>query len=469
MAATASCCSSSSSILRLHVVCQPAAVGASLRRQQMHKQSACFSLPRASPSSLLGACRCSIGPSPCTQQQACMRLSRGFGWDASSIGGRRRGAGDFRVRASLYVDEDDQLIEVAEGVQQLSDDEAQQLIKWRQRVAQEEALLAEEQPPRLPAPPVALAVGVANIPHKDKAAKGGEDAWFISRRRGGAIGVSDGVSGCAADGVDPKIFAQQLMSSAQIIVEDGEADGHPRRMLALSQARTTAPGAATMCVITLSPEGDLVAGNLGDSGFRIIRNDRIVYSSPVLEHYFNCPLQFASDGSFKFAADLAVDADVIEYQLRLGDTILLATDGLWDNLFDKEVVTIVQENNKLRTIASAQQTATALAERAAALSRDVKYESPFYQRAVTEGEVPLLQRMFTRMRGGKEDDITVIVANVVSSSDVPEYVDTDELRGVYATLVSEVLSSPDDAEGADSGEDDGVDAECYVDAGRVCE
>lgn len=56
-----------------------------------------------------------------------------------------------------------------------------------------------------PLPPgcVRLVAGAHMIPHVDKVDKGGEDAYFISRVGLGGVGVADGVSGWADEGIDP--------------------------------------------------------------------------------------------------------------------------------------------------------------------------------------------------------------------------------------------------------------------------
>ena len=51
-----------------------------------------------------------------------------------------------------------------------------------------------------------------NIPHPEKAHRGGEDAYFISLPQTSAVGVADGVGGWANQGINPKDFADDLMA-----------------------------------------------------------------------------------------------------------------------------------------------------------------------------------------------------------------------------------------------------------------
>ena len=52
------------------------------------------------------------------------------------------------------------------------------------------------------------------------------------------------------------------------------------------------PGAATFCVIQMDGT-KIKAANVGDSGFRVVRAGKVVFASPALQHYFNCPYQLA--------------------------------------------------------------------------------------------------------------------------------------------------------------------------------
>lgn len=59
--------------------------------------------------------------------------------------------------------------------------------------------------------------------------------------------------------------------------------------------RTKVPGSATAVVMQLDQENQcLVAANVGDSGFILIRQSKIVARSRALQHYFDCPLQVCS-------------------------------------------------------------------------------------------------------------------------------------------------------------------------------
>ena len=70
----------------------------------------------------------------------------------------------------------------------------------------------------------------------------------------------------------------------------------------------------------------------------LVRSGRVVYRSPILQHFFDCPLQFGAAPDFSESTDNAEDAAVAELQVQPGDVLLAGSDGLWDNCFDSEIL-----------------------------------------------------------------------------------------------------------------------------------
>ena len=121
-------------------------------------------------------------------------------------------------------------------------------------------------------------------------------------------------------------------------------------------------GSSTACIIVFNRESNcLHSANLGDSGFVVIRQNKIVHRSQEQTHYFNSPFQMAilpnvSRTSFlvenydeipeqnndnnhnqnidtsSLINDSPDMASISSFDLREGDFIVIATDGLWDNL-----------------------------------------------------------------------------------------------------------------------------------------
>ena len=66
----------------------------------------------------------------------------------------------------------------------------------------------------------------------------------------------------------------------------------------------------------------LVAANLGDSGFLVIRKGKVLTKSRPLQHYFDCPLQFGAFPEYVEATDTADMADLYTVYLCPGDIIV---------------------------------------------------------------------------------------------------------------------------------------------------
>ena len=83
------------------------------------------------------------------------------------------------------------------------------------------------------------------------------------------------------------------------------------------------------------------AANIGDSGLLVVRDGRVVHRSSEQQHYFNTPYQLSlppTDMESDVLADLPEAADRYEFNVEDGDVIILATDGIFDNVPDHLLV-----------------------------------------------------------------------------------------------------------------------------------
>lgn len=149
----------------------------------------------------------------------------------------------------------------------------------------------------------------------------------------------------------------------------------------------------------------LHAANLGDSGFMVVRKGEIIHRSNEQQHFFNSPYQLSIppvERRLEVHTDMPEDAEVSSLHMELGDIILTATDGLFDNLDDH---LILHELSRIRNTeySSLKTTATSIAKQARELSYDPEYLSPFAQQAKENGY---------EVTGGKPDDITVLLSMV---------------------------------------------------------
>lgn len=236
----------------------------------------------------------------------------------------------------------------------------------------------------------------------------GEDAHFFGPR---GMGVFDGVGGWARHGVDPRVYAQMLMEGCKAELDtNGQNAG---KALKASWERNDRLGASTACVAVLDGN-NLDITWVGDSQILVVRDGYPLMITPEQTHSFNFPFQLGFGST-----DTPDDAKLHRIPVQPGDIIVAASDGLWDNIHVPEVISIVNSETNSLTKGfefedrggdfrePAYESAVQLAHRAFDLSLDPTWESPFcVESRRTQG---------TDFMGGKPDDITVVVAHVVTS------------------------------------------------------
>lgn len=97
----------------------------------------------------------------------------------------------------------------------------------------------------------------------------------------------------------------------------------------------------------------LKVANIGDSKCMLIRfsqneNSKILLKTEEQQHNFNAPYQLANlpanienASKHKFWKDKVSDAVLYQCNVQEGDIVINATDGLFDNLYPKEIIKIV--------------------------------------------------------------------------------------------------------------------------------
>ena len=257
--------------------------------------------------------------------------------------------------------------------------------------------------------------GVVKLPHFSKIEKGGEDAYIAHE---GIICVSDGVGGWAEHGVDPAKYSLELCHNInKLFIEKGNTLFHqPKQLFSESVTKTLNQGSATCCFCVLDLEKEYIHTlNLGDSGYIILRKQQndiknkdtsnsasigieVVFRSEEQTHSFNFPFQVGTGGDDPNSAMTNV------HKFKENDIIILGTDGLWDNLFDEQIIRIVKPflegGNVIRDINLLAEMIGITAEK---YSLNQHWKSPFCVRS--NGQY----------MGGKPDDITIIVTQIVKN------------------------------------------------------
>lgn len=194
----------------------------------------------------------------------------------------------------------------------------------------------------------------------------GEDSYFIYkiRNRTLAIGVADGVGSWKHSGIDPALFSRALTSNAFDITNNHyynnlQIDSYNIMNLAYEQLKKDERniyGSATFCSVNFIYEEDKIMAksiNLGDSGYIIIRNFKLVYQSQPqrkITYRRSCPHQIANVPPHlrdDYSGNSINDSVIAEHTLEEDDIIILATDGFWDFVNITNLLNLVKENKHL--------------------------------------------------------------------------------------------------------------------------
>ena len=286
-----------------------------------------------------------------------------------------------------------------------------------------------------------------------------EDAYFVitSPSSDGMVyaGVADGVGSWREYGVDPREFSRALMEESEsIILENSSEQNHPiiRPERVLSEAyervkKRQIVGSSTACIAMLDGiRHQLHFSNLGDCGIIVLRHIdssiagalkrnretkreerqsdlRVAFVSQQQLKSFNHPYQLGytglddntDDSSFKSASDSCTTS----IHIRKGDVILMATDGLFDNVdidditklvlnWERDVGILTKNNEIVDSTAKVENHSADLAKRLCELARENSLNSqldgPF---AILAKENDIL------WSGGMPDDCTIIAFHVV--------------------------------------------------------
>uniref|UniRef100_J3N248 Protein phosphatase n=1 Tax=Oryza brachyantha TaxID=4533 RepID=J3N248_ORYBR len=250
----------------------------------------------------------------------------------------------------------------------------------------------------LAASTLVLASGAAILPHPSKVATGGEDAYFIACN--GWFGVADGVGQWSFEGINAGLYARELMDGCKkfIMENQGAPDLKPEQILSKAADEARSPGSSTVLVAHF--DGQILnASNIGDSGFLVIRNGEVYQKSKPMVYGFNFPLQIEKgDDPLKLVQNYTID-------LEEGDVIVTASDGLFDNIYEQEVATLVSKS--LQADLKPMEIAEHLAAKAQEVGRSAAGSTPFSDAALAVG--------YLGFSGGKLDDIAVVVSIVRKS------------------------------------------------------
>lgn len=157
----------------------------------------------------------------------------------------------------------------------------------------------------------------------------------------------------------------------------------------------------------------LEIANLGDSGLRIVRDGQIAFATDSLQHGFNMPFQLGNKNLIPYT-DVPKSSLQSVVTVLPGDVIVMASDGFFDNIWDQDLARLVKHSCLIEE-ADQEDCVANMAEQLALVaannSQDKMYRSPWSVECSKQSDsVGLLRKLFPR--GGKVDDITVVLARV---------------------------------------------------------
>lgn len=319
------------------------------------------------------------------------------------------------------------------------------------------------------------------IPHPEKIVSGGADAFFFSTS---AAGVADGVGEWEwRFKLDPRKFAEQLMKGCltasgqnkyKSCSSSVEVEQRTQTVLSEGYESATAFGSSTACIMTLDDHGERMGvANLGDSGLIHFRKQFLtgalsmtcVMRTREQQHGFNTPYQLsrlpdpsqydeiAQDplyheliqglrsltGRQLSRIDQASDCELYSSRLKEGDLIMLATDGVLDNLWNYDLLSVVGESAlvspfdaRMHAVEEGPTDPEHIAKAIALAAHEKSilasgYKSPF--------GVECRKRTGQVHMGGKMDDITVVVCWVARKEDVDSMIkQIDEKRRINPSI-----------------------------------
>lgn len=247
----------------------------------------------------------------------------------------------------------------------------------------------------------------------------GEDNYFVAPRASSDIyaGVADGVGGWANHGYDSSAISRELCNAMKDIALGSGKNIPPKELLSMayrtiSDEGKVKVGGTTAIVAHLHPNGQLNVANLGDSWCGVFRDSKIAFQTEFQTVGFNAPYQLAiipqkilddaSSNGGSFIMNKPSDADEYSFQLQKNDVVVLATDGVTDNIAVEDMELFLKD--RMETDTPLQDITQEFVSKVVTLSKDPTFPSVFSQEYSKLAGQDYL--------GGKEDDITVVVIRV---------------------------------------------------------
>lgn len=262
-------------------------------------------------------------------------------------------------------------------------------------------------------------------PHPAKAATGGEDAFLATDY---CIGVADGVGYWdQTQGISAGAYSEGLMRSVYDFCEQEYGGQHcVPCMEALRYAyddNKDITGTSTALLASLCGS-NLEIASVGDCTVLVLRGGKVLYRNEEQYHSLNFPYQLGTGSK-----DLPNDCERANIQVQPGDLVIMGSDGIFDNLYDRDVFTLMEKTiqfvekdvflgeytlhdgrtkpQSIKYLDATQQSLLSAVDQlidAAILNvNDPRAATPFAEKCIESGAY---------YEGGKDDDMTCIISCV---------------------------------------------------------
>jgi len=185
-----------------------------------------------------------------------------------------------------------------------------------------------------------MEIGFNQTPAPSKKTNG-EDAIFISEDKR-CFGVFDGVGEWANHGVNAREYSDKLSEGCSIAYNQNEMREPIEILTFASEHANETTGSSTATLVLLKEDYQLVAGHVGDCGIRVIRDKRLVFRSEEQQIEFNIPYQIGTRSDFT----PSTHGLSYEVKVKVGDWVVVGSDGVFDNLYDSEIVNAFKKKKR---------------------------------------------------------------------------------------------------------------------------
>ena len=224
------------------------------------------------------------------------------------------------------------------------------------------------------------------------------------------FGVADGVSGAENKNVNPAEFSLQLCSNFKSVSENIKTNNFTlKKITNLATQNLKVNGSSTFCALSFNTStGKLNSFNIGDSGYIILRPKltklTCIFKSEIQQYDFNFPYQLSHTESGEINYKAVIESGNSQtFQLQKGDIVIIGTDGVFDNLFTTEIISIIQPiYSNLSNVEDAQKMANEIVNLAKDPTKLNRF-SPWVNEAKNNN-------MYTANIMYKPDDTTVLVS-----------------------------------------------------------